>query len=484
MLVKDDKVIFEKHKEGTARFPVPDFPVEYGIPEELRRRVPLNLPEVPENEVVRHYVRLSQKNWGVDIGFYPLGSCTMKYNPKFNEDVSRLPGFTHLHPHASTHLVQGALRLMYELQEYLKKLTDLGGITLQPVAGASGELTGIFMIKAYLRHRGEGHRDEVLIPDSAHGTNPATASMAGFRAIEVKSNDKGTLDVEDLKSKLSDRTVGLMITNPNTLGLFERDIREITDLVHGAGGQVYMDGANFNAIMGWVNLSDLGIDVVHLNLHKTFSTPHGGGGPGAGAVLVKEHLKPFLPVPTVEYNPEKGEYYLNWDRPLSIGKVHAFYGHFLVMVRAYAYILSMGGEGLRQAAADAVLNANYLRHLIEGEYRIAYPTRNMHEFVATAMPIKRETGVRTYDIAKRLLDYGFHAPTVYFPLIVPEALMIEPTETETKETLEAFAETLIKIKREAYENPEVVKTAPHTTPVRRLDEVKAAKQLKVKWEGS
>jgi len=484
MLVKDDKVIFEKHKEGTARFPITDFPVEYDIPEELRRRVPLNLPEVPENEVVRHYVRLSQKNWGVDIGFYPLGSCTMKYNPKFNEDVSRLPGFTHLHPHAPTRLVQGALKLMYELQEYLKKLTGMDGATLQPVAGASGELTGIFMIKAYLKHKGEEHRDEVLIPDSAHGTNPATASMAGFKAIEVKSNDRGTLDVEDLKSKLSDRTVGLMITNPNTLGLFERDIREITDLVHGAGGQVYMDGANFNAIMGWVSLADLGIDVVHLNLHKTFSTPHGGGGPGAGAVLVREHLKDFLPVPTVEYDPEKGEYYLNYDRPLSIGKVHAFYGHFLVMVRAYAYILSMGGEGLKQAAADAVLNANYLRHLIEREYKIAYPTRNMHEFVATAMPIKRETGVRTYDIAKRLLDYGFHAPTVYFPLIVPEALMIEPTETETKETLEAFADALLKIKREAYENPEVVKTAPHTTPVRRLDEVKAAKQLKVKWEGS
>ncbi len=484
MLIRDDKVIFEKHREGTARFPVPDFPAEYGIPPELRRTVPLDLPEVPENEVIRHYVRLSQKNWGVDIGFYPLGSCTMKYNPKFNEDVSRLPGFTHLHPHSPTHLVQGALRLMYDLQEYLKRLTGMDGVTLQPVAGASGELTGIFVIKAYLKHRGEAHRDEVLIPDSAHGTNPATSSMAGFKAVEVKSNDRGTLDVEDLKSKLSDRTVGLMITNPNTLGLFERDIRRITDLVHRAGGQVYMDGANFNALMGWVSLADLGIDVVHLNLHKTFSTPHGGGGPGAGAVLVREHLKDFLPVPVVEYDEKEDRYYLDWERPLSIGKVHAFYGHFLVMVRAYAYILSMGGEGLKQAAADAVLNANYLRHLVEGEYRIAYPTRNMHEFVATASPIKRDTGVRTYDIAKRLLDYGFHAPTVYFPLIVPEALMIEPTETETKESLEAFADALIRIKREAYENPELVKEAPHGTPVRRLDEVRAAKQLKVKWEGS
>ncbi len=484
MLIRDDKVIFEKHREGTARFPVPDFPAEYGIPPELRRTVPLDLPEVPENEVIRHYVRLSQKNWGVDIGFYPLGSCTMKYNPKFNEDVSRLPGFTHLHPHSPTHLVQGALKLMHDLQEYLKRLTGMDGVTLQPVAGASGELTGIFVIKAYLKHRGEAHRDEVLIPDSAHGTNPATSSMAGFKAVEVKSNDRGTLDVEDLKSKLSDRTVGLMITNPNTLGLFERDIRRITDLVHRAGGQVYMDGANFNALMGWVSLADLGIDVVHLNLHKTFSTPHGGGGPGAGAVLVREHLKDFLPVPVVEYDEKEDRYYLDWERPLSIGKVHAFYGHFLVMVRAYAYILSMGGEGLKQAAADAVLNANYLRHLVEGEYRIAYPTRNMHEFVATASPIKRDTGVRTYDIAKRLLDYGFHAPTVYFPLIVPEALMIEPTETETKESLEAFADALIRIKREAYENPELVKEAPHGTPVRRLDEVRAAKQLKVKWEGS
>ncbi|NPB03927.1 MAG: glycine dehydrogenase subunit 2 [Thermotogae bacterium] len=482
MLVKDDKVIFEKNRDGVRGFPVPDFPKEYPIPQELRRTVPLGIPNVPENEVVRHYVRLSQKNWGVDIGFYPLGSCTMKYNPKFNEDVARLPQLTHLHPNAPDSLVQGALRIMYELQEYLKTLTGMEGATLQPVAGASGELTGILMIKAYLKHKGEGHRDEVLIPDSAHGTNPATASMAGFKAIEVRSNTNGTLDVEDLKAKVSDRTVGLMITNPNTLGLFEREIKEITRIVHEAGGQVYMDGANFNALMGWVSLADLGIDVVHLNLHKTFSTPHGGGGPGAGVVLMREHLWPFTPVPTVEYDPDSQRYHLNWDKPLSIGKMHTFYGHFLVMVRAYAYILSMGGEGLKQAAADAVLNANYLRHLLEGEFKVAYPTRNMHEFVLTAMPIKRETGVRTYDIAKRLLDYGFHAPTVYFPLIVPEALMIEPTETETKETLEAFAEALIKIKREAYENPELVKEAPHTTPVGRLDEVKAAKQLKVKWE--
>ncbi len=481
MLVRDDRVIFEKHREGGSTFPIPDFPEEVDLPPEYRRGVELNLPEVPENEVVRHYVRLSQKNWGVDVGFYPLGSCTMKYNPKFNEDVARLPQFTGLHPASPPHVVQGALRLMYHLQEFLKDLTGMDGATLQPVAGASGELTGIFMIKAYLKHVGEGHRDEVLIPDSAHGTNPATASMAGFKAVEVRSNSDGTLDVEDLKSKLSDRTVGLMITNPNTLGIFERDIKEITSLVHEAGGQVYMDGANFNALMGWVDLASLGIDVVHLNLHKTFSTPHGGGGPGAGAVLMKAHLEPFAPVPTVEYDPERETYFLNWDRPLSIGKVHAFYGHFLVMVRAYAYILSMGGEGLKQAAADAVLNANYLRHLVEGDYKVAYRTRSMHEFVITAKDIKRDTGVRTYDIAKRLLDYGFHAPTVYFPLIVPEAMMIEPTETETKETLEAFARALKEIKREAYERPEVLKEAPHTTPVRRLDEVKAAKALKVKW---
>ncbi|MEO0214406.1 MAG: aminomethyl-transferring glycine dehydrogenase subunit GcvPB [candidate division WOR-3 bacterium] len=473
------KTIFEKHKEGSSNYTFPEFEYEVEIPEEYKRKIPLNLVEVPENEVVRHYIKLSQKNYGVDIGFYPLGSCTMKYNPKINEELSRLPGFTHLHPHTPEKLAQGALEVMYELQEILKELTGMDAATLQPSAGAQGELTGILIIKAYLKDKGQGHRDEVLIPDSAHGTNPATASMAGFKAVEVKSDKDGLLSVEDLKGKLSDRTVGLMITNPNTLGLYERRIREICDLVHKAGGQVYMDGANFNALMGWIKPGDTGVDVIHLNLHKTFSVPHGGGGPGAGALLVKGHLKDYLPVPVVKKS-ENG-YYFNWDLPKSIGKVHTFYGHFLAFIRAYAYILSMGSEGLRKAAGDAVLNANYLKHLLEKDFKVAYPSVCMHEFVITAKPIKDETGVRALDIAKRILDYGMHAPTVYFPLIVPEALMIEPTETETKETLEDFAKIMKKIKEEAYNDPEKVKNAPYNTPVRRLDEAKAAKELKVSF---
>jgi glycine dehydrogenase subunit 2 len=473
------ELIFEKHKEGRGNYTFPEFEEDVEIPEEYKRKAPLNLVEVPENEVVRHYVRLSQLNYAVDIGFYPLGSCTMKYNPKLNEEVSRFPGFTNIHPLTPDHLVQGALEVMYETIEILKKLTGMDGGTLQPSAGAHGELTGILIIKAYLKDKGEGNRDEVLIPDSAHGTNPATASMAGFKAVEVKSDKDGLLSIDDLKSKLSERTVGLMITNPNTLGLYERRIREICDLVHKAGGLVYMDGANFNALMGWIKPGDTGVDVMHLNLHKTFSVPHGGGGPGGGVLLVKEHLKEFLPVPVVERS-ENG-YYFNWNLPKSIGKVHTFYGHFLAVVRAYAYILSMGFEGLKRASADAVLNANYLKKLLEDEFNVEYPSTCMHEFVISAKPIKDDTGVKAVDIAKRLLDYGFHAPTVYFPLIVPEALMIEPTETETKETLERFAEVMKRIKEEAYKEPEKVKNAPYNTPVGRLDEVKAAKELKVSF---
>ncbi len=473
------ELIFEKHKEGSCYYAFPEFEGEVEISEEYRRNIPLNLVEVSENEVVRHYVKLSHMNYAVDIGFYPLGSCTMKYNPKLNEEVSRLPGFTNIHPLTPEAFVQGALEIIYDTIEILKKLTGMDGGTLQPSAGAHGELTGILIIKAYLKDKGEGHRDEVLIPDSAHGTNPATASMAGFKAVEVKSDKDGLLSIEDLRSKLSEKTAGLMITNPNTLGLYEKRIREICDLVHEAGGLVYMDGANFNAIMGWIKPGDTGVDVMHLNLHKTFSVPHGGGGPGGGVLLVKEHLKEFLPVPVVEKS-EKG-YYFNWNLPKSIGKVHTFYGHFLAVVRAYAYILSMGFEGLKRASADAVLNANYLKKLLEDEFRVEYPSTCMHEFVISAKPIRDETGVKAIDIAKRLLDYGFHAPTVYFPLIVPEALMIEPTETETKETIERFAEVMKRIKKEAYEDPDKVKNSPYSTPVRRLDEVKAAKDLKVSF---
>ncbi len=473
------ELIFEKNKEGVPHFNFPEFDYEVDIPEEYKRKKPLETVSVPENEVVRHYVKLSQLNYAVDIGFYPLGSCTMKYNPKINEEISRLVGFMHIHPLSPPETVQGALEVMYKTQEILKELTGMDHATLQPSAGAQGELTGILMIKAYHKDRGEVQRNEVLIPDSAHGTNPATATMAGFKAVEVKSNDKGLLDIEDLKSKLSEKTVGLMITNPNTLGLYERQIEEICELVHNAGGLVYMDGANFNALMGWIKPGDTGIDVIHLNLHKTFSVPHGGGGPGGGAILVKDILKDYLPVPVVSYDGEK--YFLDYNVPKSIGKVHTFYGHFLAVLRAYAYLISMGGEGLKKAAGDAVLNANYLKHLLEDEFEVAYPGVCMHEFVLTAKNIRNDTGVKTVDIAKRLLDYGVHAPTVYFPLIVQEALMIEPTETETKETLERFADILKRIKREAYENPEIVKSAPHNTPVRRLNEVKAAKELKVSY---
>lgn len=422
----------------------------------------LDLPEVSELDVVRHYTSLSHKNFSVDNNFYPLGSCTMKYNPKVNDAASQMSEFREVHPLAVDAL-QGSLEVMHTTQEYLSKISGMDAVSLQPLAGAHGELTGLMIIQAYHRDRGS-ERDEVIVPDSAHGTNPASAAMCGFKVIEVKSKD-GMVDIEELRQKVSDKTAALMITNPNTLGLFEKNICEIEKIVHDAGGLIYYDGANLNALMGIVRPDDMGVDVMHFNLHKTFSTPHGGGGPGSGPVGVKKHLEPYLPRPVVV----KGEdgFKLDFDRPKSIGKVASFYGNFGVVLRAFVYMTVLGKCGLRKASELAVLNANYLKALLEDVLDVPYSEGTMHEFVATS----KDTDLTALEIAKSLLDYGYHAPTVYFPLIVHEALMIEPTETESPETLEEFAETL----KEILKNPERSKSAPHLMPIKRADEVKAAR---------
>ncbi len=456
--------------------PVSDVPTT-DLPAELLWDA-LDLPEVSEIDVVRHYLRLSQLNYGIDKGFYPLGSCTMKYNPKLNEDVARLPGFAMLHPYQDPETVQGALALMYEVQEWLKELGGFAGVSLQPAAGAQGEFTGILMMRAYHLDRGDVKRIKILIPDSAHGTNPASTTMSGLEVIEIPSDERGNIDLKALRHHCDDSVVGLMLTNPNTLGLFEEQIEEVIGLIHGCGGLIYGDGANFNALMGIVKPGDLGFDVMHYNLHKTFGTPHGGGGPGAGPVGVSERLEPFLPAPIVEITEEAGE-----DIPLygfitpekSIGRMKAFYGQFSIFVRAYAYMLVNGGDGLRKVSEMAVLNANYIRARLRDTYHVPYDRINMHEFVAEGrFP---DSDIHALDISKRLMDYGFHPPTNYFPLIVHEALMIEPTETESKEMLDAFCDAMQAIAREAHENPELLHGAPHTTPVGRLDEVQAAKQL-------
>ncbi|MDI3310436.1 MAG: aminomethyl-transferring glycine dehydrogenase subunit GcvPB [Thermoanaerobacterium sp.] len=477
-----DKLIFEVSKPGHTAYSLPpldvdDFELEESIPDELLRHTELILPEVSEVELIRHYTNLSYKNYSVDKGFYPLGSCTMKYNPKVNEDIASFEAFTDIHPLQSENTVQGALKLMYNLQEMLKEITGMDGITLQPAAGAHGELTGMMIIKAYFESRGEYKRKKILVPDSAHGTNPASAATAGFEVVEVKSGNDGLIDIDALKSMLNDDVAGLMLTNPNTLGLFEKNIIEIAKLVHDAGGLLYYDGANMNANMGITRPGDMGFDVVHINLHKTFATPHGGGGPGSGPVGVKEKLLDFLPVPIVEKNDDN--YFLNYDLPKTIGKVRSFYGNFNVLVKAYAYMLTMGAEGLKFASEIAVLNANYLKEKLKSYYELPYDTICKHEFVLSGLKNK-ESGITTLDAAKRLIDYGFHPPTIYFPLIVDSALMIEPTETESKETLDEFIEAMKSIAKEAEENPEILKTAPHNTPVRRLDEVKAARNPKVK----
>lgn len=475
---QEKKLIFELSAPGRIAYSlpqcdVPETPLEEMIPQKLMRKQPAEFPEVYELDVVRHYTALSRRNFGVDNGFYPLGSCTMKYNPKINEDVARLPGFANIHPYQPEESVQGALELMYLLQRDLQEITGMDKVTLQPAAGAHGEWTGLMMIRAYHESRGE-RRPTVIVPDSAHGTNPASAAAAGFNTVTIPSNEKGLVDLEALKAAVGPDTAALMLTNPNTLGLFEEQIADIARIVHEAGGLLYYDGANANAIMGIARPGDMGFDVVHLNLHKTMSTPHGGGGPGAGPVGVKSRLIPFLPVPLVERR-EDGTYYLDGNYPQSIGRVKAFYGNFAILVRAYSYILSLGPDGLRQVSEDAVLNANYMMRRLAPYFDVPFERACKHEFVLSGKRQKK-LGVRTLDIAKRLLDFGYHPPTIYFPLNVEECIMIEPTETESKQTLDEFIEAMIRIAKEVEENPDLVKNAPYTTVVKRLDETLAARK--------
>ena len=477
-----DQIIFEIGAKGRQGYSLPKMtirqkPLEKIIPKRFLRGKPAELPEISEPEAVRHFVHLSNKNYHVDKGLYPLGSCTMKYNPKVNEDASRLEGFAALHPQQESEDVQGALQLMYELSGALCEISGMSAVTLQPAAGAHGELTGMMIVRAYHEKRGNP-RKKVLLPDSSHGTNPASSVISGYQAVQIKSNREGLVDLEALKSNLGDDVAALMLTNPNTLGLFESQITEVKKLLDEAGALLYMDGANLNALLGIIRPGDLGVDVMHFNLHKTFSTPHGGGGPGSGPVGVSKRLMPFLPVPQIE---KRGETYsFNSRYPDSIGRVQAFYGNFGVMVKAYTYIRLLGSAGLKQVSRNAIINANYLLEKVKSAYEFPYSRRPMHEFVLSG-DRQKKNGVKTLDIAKRLLDLGFHAPTVYFPLIVHEALMIEPTETESKQTLDAFADALLRIAGEAGETPEIVQKAPVTTPVGRLDEALAARQLQVKW---
>jgi len=480
-----EPLLFEKSVPGRSAANLPECDVPRRDPAELvgkgSLREGLSLPEVSELEVVRHFTRLSQKNFGIDTGFYPLGSCTMKYNPRVHEKAARLPGFARLHPLQDESTVQGALALIYELQTMLAEIGGMDAATVQPAAGAHGELLSLMMIHEFHRARNEGHRDLVLIPDSAHGTNPASAARCGFKVQGIPTNKQGTTDLEALGRALDDRVAALMLTNPNTIGLFETDIVQICEMVHERGGLVYCDGANMNALLGIARPGDMGFDVMHYNLHKTFTTPHGGGGPGCGAIAVKANLAPFLPVPVITKT-EQGTYYLDYARPQSVGRIHAFYGNFLNAVRGYAYIRTLGPKGLREVSQMAVLNANYVRCRLQEHYNIPHNRVCMHEVVLSATRQKSRSGVRALDISKRLMDYGFHPPTNYFPLIIPEALMIEPTETESKETVDAFCDAMIQIAREAEETPEIVKSAPHVTPVSRLDETAAVKKLDVKWE--
>ncbi len=533
-----EPLIFKKSSPGRRCFvppacDVPEKPITNFVPENLLRKQEPELPEVSEIDIVRHFTRLSQMNFCVDTNFYPLGSCTMKYNPKVNEDVSRLEGFAKLHPYQPVEQCQGILKLLYDLEQLLKNISGMSAFTLQPAAGAHGELTGMLIIRAYLEKKGET-RHKIIIPDSAHGTNPASAALCGYEVESIQSNADGLVNIEKLKASFTRDTAALMITNPNTLGLFEKDIMTICKIAHDAGGLVYCDGANMNALMGIARPGDMGVDILHLNLHKTFSTPHGGGGPGAGPIGVTDALKPFLPVPRIELakndypdtssknetafsykiagkdenlhlqqgkreqsisSPLTGgvegegerrvfsekKYILNHDYPDSIGRVRAFYGHIGIMIRAYAYLLSLGKEGVCNVGEHAVLNANYLRHKLKKYYDIPYGKTCMHEFVISAGK-QRQKGASALDIAKKLLDYGFHAPTIYFPLIVEEALMIEPTETESRETLDAFAKAMIQIAEDIEQRPEAVRNTPQTTPISRPDEVKAAREPKLRWE--
>jgi glycine dehydrogenase subunit 2 len=473
------ELIFEISKPGRKGYSLPTCDVpQKTVQASYGRTSPLDLPEVSEPQIIRHFVNLSVMNHHVDKNFYPLGSCTMKYNPKINEETARLGGFTEIHPLQQAHTLQGALQLMYDVGEFLKAIVNLDAITLQPAAGAQGEFTAISMFKAYLKKKGE-NRKYILVPDSAHGTNPASVNFSGFKPVTLPSNREGLVDVTKLKELMTDEVAGIMLTNPNTLGLFEKSVKEINTIVHQKGGLIYLDGANLNALLGIVRVGDLGFDAVHFNLHKTFSTPHGGGGPGSGPVAVRKVLEPFLPIPTIAKKDDT--YYLDYNLPDSIGKVQTYYGNFLVMVRAYTFLRSIGGQGLKKISKSAILNANYIIQSLKEYYYLPYHGYCMHEGVLSGRDL-RDHGVRTLDVAKRLLDFGFHAPTVYFPLIVSEALMIEPTESESKETLDQFITIMKQIHRESRENPDVLKSAPTKTPVRRLDEVKAIKELTVRWK--
>lgn len=478
-----DKLIFERGSSGRKGYTLPPLGIPQKevtelIPKKYIRRNDCALPEVSENEVMRHFIALSRKNYHVDKGFYPLGSCTMKYNPKVNETVARLDGFAGIHPFQEEEDVQGALELMFHLSNYLCEIVGMQAVSLQSVAGAQGEFTGLMLIRAYHEDNGRP-RKKVLLPDAAHGTNPASVTISGYDSIKIRSNEKGLIDLEDLKNKLDEEVAALMITNPNTLGLFESQIIEVKQLLDEVGALLYMDGANLNALLGIVRPGDIGFDVLHINLHKTFSTPHGGGGPGGGPIAVTSRLEPYLPIPRIKKSQDQFKFH--FDFPKSIGKVTTFYGNFGVLVRAFTYIRMHGAKGLTKISRNAVLNANYLLKKLENHYELPYSPTPMHEIVLSAIRQKK-LGVKAIDIAKRLLDMGFHAPTIYFPLIVQEALMIEPTDTESIEMLDEFADALIKIAEEVNTEPEKVKQAPITTPVGRLDEAGAARNLKVSWK--
>ncbi|MBB6454246.1 glycine dehydrogenase subunit 2 [Salirhabdus euzebyi] len=481
---KNYPLIFELSKEGRIGYSLPELDVpEVDLTQELGteyvRHIEPDLPEVSELQIMRHYTGLSRRNHGVDSGFYPLGSCTMKYNPKINEDVARFEGFSFVHPLQEEKTAQGALALMYDLQTSLQEITGMHEVTLQPAAGAHGEWTGLMMIRAFHESNGDFNRTKVIVPDSAHGTNPASATVAGFESVTVKSDERGLVDLDDLRRVVGSDTAALMLTNPNTLGLFEEHILEMASIVHEAGGRLYYDGANLNAILGYTRPGDMGFDVVHLNLHKTFTGPHGGGGPGSGPVGVSKELAPFLPKPVLTKN--KQGYFFDYDRPNSIGRVKPYYGNFGINVRAYTYIRTMGPDGLKQVSEYAVLNANYMMRRLQSEFDLPFKQHCKHEFVLSGKNQKK-LGVRTLDIAKRLLDFGYHPPTIYFPLNVEEALMIEPTETESKETLDEFIDAMLQIAKEARENPEIVQEAPHTTVINRLDETLAARKPVLRYE--
>jgi glycine dehydrogenase subunit 2 len=481
---EDQTLIFELSTPGRIGYSLPEMDVpeldlSSLLPEGYLRSEEPELPEVSELDIMRHYTALSRRNHGVDSGFYPLGSCTMKYNPKINENVARFNGFAHVHPLQDESSVQGALELLYDLQEHLIEITGMDEVTLQPAAGAHGEWTGLMMIRAYHEANGDLKRTKVIVPDSAHGTNPASATVAGLETITVKSNENGLVDLDDLRRVVGEDTAALMLTNPNTLGLFEENIVEMAEIVHAAGGKLYYDGANLNAVLSKARPGDMGFDVVHLNLHKTFTGPHGGGGPGSGPVGVKADLIPFLPKPIISKRGE--EYVFDYDRPQSIGRVKPYYGNFGINVRAYTYIRSMGPDGLKAVTEYAVLNANYMMRRLAEYYDLPFDKHCKHEFVLSGRRQKK-LGVRTLDIAKRLLDFGYHPPTIYFPLNVEECIMIEPTETESKETLDSFVDIMIQIAKEAEENPEIVQEAPHTTVVGRMDEATAARKPILKYQ--